>query len=86
MIAMMIVKDSTGKIVPHPLDEKQKKFSVEHGVALALAKKALSGNVEAIKEYHDTRFGKLTEKQEIEGKGGGAVIVRIVDNIPRKPK
>lgn len=45
--------------------ELQGKITVEDAIALALIKKALSGDISAIKEIQDTVYGKLTEPSEI---------------------
>lgn len=41
------------------------KISVEEAIALALIKKALSGDIAAIKEIQDTIHGKITDTSEI---------------------
>lgn len=41
------------------------KITVEEAIALALIKKALSGDISAIKEIQDTVHGKLTDTSEI---------------------
>ncbi|AGH98885.1 DUF5681 domain-containing protein [Micavibrio aeruginosavorus] len=45
--------------------ELEGKITVEEAIALALIKKALSGDISAIKEIQDTVHGKLTESSEI---------------------
>ena len=41
------------------------KISVEDAIALALIKKALSGDIAAIKEIQDTVYGKITDVSEV---------------------
>lgn len=48
----------------------------------AAIKKALAGNIEAFKELQDTLHGKITEKKELTGKDGAAMLVQIIDDIP----
>lgn len=45
--------------------ELKGKITVEEAIALALIKKALSGDISAIKEIQDTVHGKLTDISEI---------------------
>lgn len=45
--------------------ELEGKITVEEAIALALIKKALSGDIAAIKEIQDTVHGKLTDSSEI---------------------
>lgn len=46
--------------------ELEGKITVEEAIALALIKKALSGDISAIKEIQDTVHGKMTEPSEIQ--------------------
>lgn len=59
--------EETGKLitVPNPLDPSNPTMTVEIAVEVALIKKALSGNIEAIKEIKDTLHGKIKEVREI---------------------
>ena len=43
--------------------------TVEDEITLALIKKALSGDVQAIKEINDTLYGKIPDKSAIEHSG-----------------
>ena len=69
-----------GVAIKNPFTQKGT-ITLEEGVDAALIKKALGGNIEAIKEIKDTMHGKITEKKEIGGPGGGAIPVMIVDDI-----
>lgn len=42
-------------------------MSAEHAMMAALFRKAIDGDVSAIKEAQDTLYGKLTDKQELTG-------------------
>jgi len=50
-----------------PITGEQQTGTVEDAVNIALIKKALEGDVNAIKEINDTLYGKITEKHEIDG-------------------
>ena len=50
-----------------PITNAKFKGTVEDAVYLALIKKALEGDVNAIKEISDTMYGKLTDKTEHSG-------------------
>lgn len=58
------------KITREDLDGNKTKMTVEQAVIQALALKALSGDVPAIKEWQDTLHGKIADKQELTGKDG----------------
>ncbi len=45
--------------------ELEGKITVEDAIALALIKKALSGDIAAIKEIQDTVHGKMTDSSEV---------------------
>jgi len=49
-----------------PITGEQQPGTIEDAVYIALIKKALEGDVNAIKEINDTMYGKITEKHEIE--------------------
>lgn len=46
--------------------ELEGKITVEDAIALALIKKALSGDVAAIREVQDTVHGKITDTSEVQ--------------------
>mgnify|MGYP000897751395 CR=1 FL=1 len=48
--------------IPFELDGK---ITVEEAIALALIKKALTGDIAAIKEVQDTVYGKIVDKSEL---------------------
>jgi len=50
-----------------PITNESTSGTVEDAVYLALIKKALDGDVNAIKEISDTMYGKLTDKMEHSG-------------------
>jgi len=50
-----------------PITNEETAGTVEDAVYLALIKKALEGDVNAIKEISDTMYGKLTDKTEHSG-------------------
>lgn len=51
--------------------------TVEDDVALALIKKALEGDVNAIKEVLDSTHGKVTDKLEQTGANGEPLAVKV---------
>lgn len=76
---MALVIDGKG------LDGAEAKMTVETAVMQALVKKAMEGDVPAIKEAQDTVYGKLTDKQELTGANGeplAAIVRTVVD--PKK--
>lgn len=64
------------------LDGKDGKYSVEYLVNAALLKKAMEGDVPAIKELQDTLYGKLTDKQELTGKDGDSLKIDVAHLPP----
>lgn len=50
-----------------PITNAPQDGTIEDAVNIALIKKALDGDVNAIKEINDTMYGKITEKHEILG-------------------
>jgi hypothetical protein len=50
----------------NPITGKDELGTVEDKVNLALITKALSGDVQAIKEINDTLYGKIQENQKID--------------------
>ncbi len=69
--------------VPLELDGR---ITVEEAIALALIKKALSGDIAAIKEIQDTVHGKLTDASEIQHsyKQMGSIIMVAPDGHERE--
>lgn len=64
------------------LDGKSGFFTAESLYMAALVRKALEGDINAIKELQDTLYGKLTDKQELTGAGGeplSAIVRTVVD-------
>ena len=55
--------------IKHPENDSTIEGTMEDKVNLALLAKALSGDVQAIKEINDTLYGKIQEKQVIEHSG-----------------
>ena len=53
-----------------PITGEQQTGTIEDAVNIALIKKALEGDVNAIKEINDTLYGKITEKHDIAGSIG----------------
>ena len=53
----------------NPITGKIEKGVVEDKVILALISKALKGDVRAIQEIMDTKYGKILQKSEIKGEG-----------------
>jgi hypothetical protein len=53
--------------ITHPETEKIIEGTMEDKVQLALLTKALSGDVNAIKEINDTLYGKIKEQTELSG-------------------
>lgn len=56
------------KIEGKTLDGKEEKMTVESAVIGALVRKAMNGDVTAIKEIQDTVHGKMPDKLESESK------------------
>lgn len=54
----------------NPITEKEVQGTVEDRITLALINKALSGDVQAIKEINDTLYGKIPDKQQLTGAEG----------------
>jgi hypothetical protein len=53
--------------VKNPITKELEQGTVEDLITIALIDKALSGDIQAIKEVNDTLYGKLQENQKIEG-------------------
>lgn len=73
----LTLKDKRGKNMPNPLDPSEKAITVEKAIMTALVKKALGGDVNAIREVQDTLFGKIKDKVEI---SDAPTVIR--DDIP----
>lgn len=67
----------------NPLTLKKAAGTVEDEVVLALITRAKRGNIAAIKEILDTVYGKITDKHELTGEGGGPIPITIIE--PVKP-
>jgi hypothetical protein len=63
--------------IKHPETEEMLNGIVEDKVQLALIAKALSGDVQAIKEINDTLYGKIPDKSETEH--SGTITIDFVD-------
>lgn len=55
------------------LSGNRKALPVETHIIQALVRKAITGDVSAIKESLDTVYGKVADVQELTGKDGGAI-------------
>lgn len=55
------------------LDGKKAALPVETHVIQALVRKAMTGDVSAIKETLDTAYGKVADKSELSGPNGGPI-------------
>jgi hypothetical protein len=66
---------SANSKIKNPETNKEEFGTVEDAIALALIKRGLSGDVQAIKEIYDTLYGKITEKSNIEHSGKSFKIV-----------
>jgi hypothetical protein len=71
------LRKADGGFVAHPLDPDKKQITAEEAVAAALIKKALKGDVAAIREIQDTIYGKIKDKMEI---SDAPTVIR--DDIP----
>ena len=63
-----LIKDS-GKF-KHPITKAETIETCEVQINLVLIQKALSGNLQAIKEIFDTLYGKVPDRQKIEYPSG----------------
>ena len=50
----------------NPITKKEEPGTIEDMIALALLKKAMEGDVAAIREVYDTLYGKIKEKLDVE--------------------
>lgn len=64
------------------VDGKTVKMGAEYAMVAALWRKAIAGDVAAIKEIQDTLHGKIPDKQEITGKDGEAVKLDVTHLPP----
>lgn len=60
----------------NPITGKDEFGTVEDKVTLALIARALTGDVQAIKEINDTLYGKLTEKSEVNTTGD--IVIKLI--------
>jgi hypothetical protein len=60
----------------NPVTGKDEFGTVEDKVTLALIARALTGDVQAIKEINDTLYGKLTEKSEVNTTGD--IVIKLI--------
>jgi hypothetical protein len=63
-----------------PITGEQQIGTIEDAVNIALIKKALEGDVNAIKEINDTLYGKITEKHEV---GGNLEVTTVSVKVKR---
>lgn len=61
--------------IKHPETEEEINATFEDKIVLALLTKALSGDVQAIKEINDTLYGKIADKTEF--KSEGDIIIKL---------
>lgn len=61
------------------------KLTVEQAIMNSLVRKAIEGDIPAIKESQDSIYGKLSDKTELSGPNGGAIPTKIEINFV-KPK
>jgi hypothetical protein len=62
-----------GVEIVNPITKEKERATVEDEVVLSLIRESRKGNVQAIKEFLDTLYGKIPALQEITGKDGGAI-------------
>lgn len=65
----LTVLDKEGRPIPNPLDKKQKKITYEVAVIARLIKKAVDGDIKAIREIQDTIHGKIKNEDDLTIKG-----------------
>ena len=65
------------------IKEKEVFGTVEDEINLALITKALSGDVQAIKEINDTLYGKIPDKNQLTGADGKDLITTITTKVIR---
>lgn len=63
--------------IVNPITKNKERGTVEDEVVLSWLREARKGNMVAIKEFLDTLYGKLTDKQEMEVKG--EVMIRTIE-------
>jgi len=74
-------KTDDGKTRAQPFGIDGRPITVAEALEMALIKKGLSGNVEALKMIKDDMYGKLADKTELTGADGSALLVQIVDDL-----
>jgi len=67
----------------NPLTSKEIEATFEDFKDLALIEKALSGDVNAIKEINDTLHGKIVDKSEVKSEGG--ITINLVKGAKQNP-
>lgn len=60
----------------NPITGKNEKLSIDDTLALNLIRAGQEGNVTAIKEYFDNRFGKIKDSLEVEQKNNSIEFTR----------
>lgn len=64
-ILALTLKDKLNKPQKNPFNRDQKEMTVEEAIMASLIKKALQGDVPAIREIQDTMYGKIKDVTEI---------------------
>jgi hypothetical protein len=76
--------------VKHPENNEDIEGTMEDKINLALLTKALSGDVQAIKEINDTLYGKIPLLNELTGKDGKdlntLIQIEIIDSAEQVKK
>jgi hypothetical protein len=54
----------------HPITKKEESGTVADLITLALINKAITGDIQAIKEINDTLYGKIPNRDELTGADG----------------
>jgi hypothetical protein len=55
------------------LDDKPIAATTEQFAMMAMMRKAMEGDMNAVKEMNDTLYGKIADKSEVTGKNGGPI-------------
>ena len=63
--------------IKHPILEVEINVTLEEAISLSLMSKALEGDIQAIKEFNDTLYGKITDKTDITT-GGDKINITFV--------
>lgn len=77
----LVLHDAQGKKLKHPLDPERDEITLEEAVDAALIKRALRGDVRAIREIKDTLHGKIKNENEFSTPDGKPFQVVMVDDI-----